>query len=71
MFILLFAFASKICLIVMYIIFYQINSINQSEVGLKENSKKKLVRTTWAGHVEKIVDGKLAKRGMVQKVEGK
>ena len=23
------------------------------EVGVKESSKKKLVRSTWAGHVEK------------------
>ena len=29
------------------------NKLNQSEVGLKERSMKKLVRTTWAGQVEK------------------
>ena len=28
------------------------------EVGLKESSKKKLVRSTWAGHVEKVGDDK-------------
>ena len=54
MLILVLACASKLCLIIMYIlIIYQINSINQSEVGLKEHSMKKLVRTTWAGQVEK------------------
>ena len=31
------------------------------EVGMKESSKKKLVRSTWAGHVEKMGDEKLAK----------
>ena len=30
------------------------------EVGLKESSKKKLVRSTWAGHVERLLDDKLA-----------
>ena len=29
-------------------------------VGEKENSKKKLMRCTWAGHVEKMGDEKLA-----------
>ena len=28
------------------------------EVGVKESSKKKLVRSTWAGHVEQMVDKK-------------
>ena len=42
------------------------------EVGVKENSKKKLVRSTWAGHMEKkLGDEKLAKRADAQKVEGK
>ena len=41
------------------------------EVGVKESSKKKLVRITWVGHVEKIGDEKLAKRADAQKVEGK
>ena len=71
MLILLFPFASKLCLVFVYIIFYQINSINQSEVGLKESSKKKLVRSIWAGRVEKMEDEKLAKRTVTQKVEGK
>ena len=39
-------------------------------VGMKESSKKKLARSTWAGHVEKMGDEKLTKRD-VQKVEGK
>ena len=29
------------------------------EVGVKESSKKKLVRSTWAGHVGKMGDEKL------------
>ena len=41
------------------------------EVGGKENVKKKLVRSTWAGHVERIGDEKLAKRADAQTVEGK
>ena len=41
------------------------------EVGVKENSKKKLRRNTWAGHVEKMADEKLAKRADAQIVEGK
>ena len=41
------------------------------DVGGKESSKKKLVRSTWAGHVEKMTDKKLAKRADAQKVEGK
>ena len=41
------------------------------EVGVKESSKKKLVRSTWAGHVEKMGDEKLAKRVDDQKVERK
>ena len=32
------------------------------EVGVKEGSKKKLVRCTWAGHVKQMGDDKLAKR---------
>ena len=41
------------------------------EVGVKESSKKKLVRCTWAGYVEKMGDEKLAKRADAQKMEGK
>ena len=33
------------------------------EVGLKESFKKKLVRSRWAGHLEKMGDGKLAVNG--------
>ena len=40
------------------------------EAGVKESSKTKLVRSTWAGHVEKMGDEKLAKRTDAQKVEG-
>ena len=40
-------------------------------VGVKERSKKKLARSTWAGHVEKMADEKLAKRADAQKVERK
>ena len=40
-------------------------------VGVKEGSKKKLARSTLAGHVENIADEKLAKRADAQKVEGK
>ena len=29
------------------------------EVGVKENSKKKLVRSTWAGHIKTMGDEKL------------
>ena len=39
------------------------------KVGMKENSKKKLVRTTWTGDVEQMADEKLAKRADSQKVE--
>ena len=31
-------------------------------VGVKEHSKKKLAKSTWAGHVEKTADEKLAER---------
>ena len=43
------------------------------EVGLKESFKKKLVmsRLTWAGHVERMGDEKMAKRADAQKVKGK
>ena len=41
------------------------------EVGMKERSKKKLARSTWADHVVKMGDEKLAKRADAQKVEGK
>ena len=43
------------------------------EVGVKESFKKKLARRRkkWAGHVERMGDGKLAKRADPQKVEGK
>ena len=30
------------------------------EVGVKESSRKKLVRGTWAGHTEQMGDEKLA-----------
>ena len=39
--------------------------------GMKERSKKKLVRSTWADRVVKMGDEKLAKRANAQKVEGK
>ena len=32
------------------------------EVGVKESSEKKLVRSTWAGHVDKMWDEKLAEQ---------
>ena len=41
------------------------------DVGANESSKKKLVRTTWAGHVENMGDDKMATRANAQKVEGK
>ena len=41
------------------------------EVGVKESTKNKLVRNTWAGHVEKLGDEKLAKRADAQNVEEK
>ena len=41
------------------------------EVGVKERFKKKLVRSSWAGHLGKMGDEKLTKRTDVQKVEGK
>ena len=43
------------------------------EVGVKESFKKKLVRSrlTWAGHVERMGDEKLAKKADVQAVKGK
>ena len=41
------------------------------EVGVKESSKKKLVRDTRAGHVDKMGNEKLAERADAQKVEGK
>ena len=40
------------------------------EVEVKESSKKKLM-STWAGHVDKLGDEKLAKTADTQKVEGK
>ncbi len=33
------------------------------QVGVKESSKKKLARSTWAGHVEKMGDEKQAESG--------
>ena len=39
------------------------------KVGVTESSKK-LVRSIWAGHVEKMGDEKLAKRADIQKVKG-
>ena len=43
------------------------------EVGVKESFKKKLVksRLIWTGRVERMGDGKLAKRADAQKVDGK
>ena len=43
------------------------------EVGVKENVKKKLARSslTWADHAESMEDEKLAERTDAQKVEGK
>ena len=41
------------------------------DTRVEESSKKKLVRSASAGHVEKMADEKLAKRTCVQKVEGK
>ena len=41
------------------------------DVGVKESSKKKLVRSTWAGNVGEMGEEKLAKRADVQKVEKK
>ena len=38
---------------------------------MKERSKKKLVRSTWAGHVDKMGDETLAKRADARKEEGK
>ena len=32
------------------------------KVGVKESSKKKLVRSTWAGHLAEMGDVKLAER---------
>ncbi len=40
------------------------------EVGMKESSKKKLLKSTWVGHVQKMGDENLAKRADAQKVEG-
>ena len=40
------------------------------EVGVKEGFQKKLLRSTWTGHVGKMGDEKLAKRADVPKVEG-
>ena len=42
------------------------------EVGVKESYKKmKMVRSTWASHVEQIGDEKRAKRADAQKLERK
>ena len=41
------------------------------EVGVKESSKKKFVRSTWASHVGAMGYEKLANRADAQKVEGK
>ena len=40
------------------------------KVGVKESSKKKLLRSTWAGHVEKMEDENMAKRADARKAEG-
>ena len=36
------------------------------EVGEEESSKKKLVRSTWTGYMDKMGDEKLAKRADAQ-----
>ena len=41
------------------------------QVGVKVSSKKKLARSTWAGHVEKMGDEKQAERADAQKVKRK
>ena len=41
------------------------------EVGVKECSKNKLVRSTQADHMKKTGDENLAKRADAQKVNGK
>ena len=43
------------------------------EIGVKESFKTKLVRSRlkWAGHVERMGDGKLAKESDAKKGEGK
>ena len=40
------------------------------EVGVEKRSKKKLVRSTWTGHVEKMAEKKLAKEQMPRKWRG-
>ena len=40
-------------------------------VGVTGSAKKKLMRSTWAGHVERMGDEKLAKREDAHMVEGK
>ena len=32
------------------------------EIGVKESFKRKLARSTWAGHVDKMVDEKLSRQ---------
>ena len=39
--------------------------------GVKESPKKKFMRSTWAGQVEKMGYETLAKRAGAQKVKGK
>ena len=41
------------------------------EIGVKESCKKKFVRSTWAGHLERMGDEKLAKGADAQRMEGK
>ena len=41
------------------------------EVGANESSKKDLVNSIWAGHVDKMGVEQLAKRAYAQNVEGK
>ena len=36
------------------------------EIGVRESFKNKLVRSTWAGHVEKMGDEKLTKIANIQ-----
>ena len=40
------------------------------EVRVTESAKKKLARSTWAGHVERMTDEKPAKRKYAQKWKG-
>ena len=41
------------------------------EIGVKESVKKKFVRSTWAGHEDRMGNEKLVKRADAQKDERK